>query len=72
MKMAEHKKEWPIPRLQIKRGDLTISNVLEVAPGPERDAMVRTWCATVWNACGNVRETILGLARANAFPGAIE
>jgi hypothetical protein len=46
--MAE--KNWPTFVLPKERGDITVSNVLAVPAGPERDQMIKNWCLSVWDA----------------------
>ncbi|MDE2026029.1 MAG: hypothetical protein KGJ07_06040 [Patescibacteria group bacterium] len=48
--MAKKKREWPKFDLPQKRGDITVMDVLNVSPGPERDDVIRKWCKSVWEA----------------------
>jgi hypothetical protein len=59
--MAKNKKTWPSIILPADRGNVHIADVLATMPGMERDAMIRTWCASVWAAYQNNRETIINL-----------
>jgi hypothetical protein len=61
IKMAEDKKQWPKITLPEKRGDIDVSDVLAVSPGPERDKMIKKWCESVWNAFKNNRPAIIDL-----------
>lgn len=61
MKMAKNKRQWPKFALPIKRGDINVSYVLAISPGPERDKMIRKWCETVWDAFKDNRPTIINL-----------
>lgn len=49
-KMASDKISWPQHPLPIERGVVTAGDVLDAAPGAERDGMIRQWCASVWQA----------------------
>jgi hypothetical protein len=62
MKMAEHKKAWPRQALPTTRGDITVTDVLNTAPGPARDRMIKTWCGSVWDAYKDWHPTIAALA----------
>jgi len=49
-----------LPRIMLpeKRGDITVLTVLDVPPGPERDDMIKRWCASVWEAYADVGDAI--------------
>jgi hypothetical protein len=59
--LAGVKQEWPAFPLPEKRGAITALDVLEAPPGPERDAMIRRWCASVWEAYSGSREIVARL-----------
>ncbi|HSR39260.1 MAG TPA: DUF5946 family protein, partial [Phnomibacter sp.] len=40
------------------RGNITIADVLQADPGPARDAMIRQWCQSTWQACTPCHEAI--------------
>lgn len=63
MALAKQRKEWPRPEMPRDRGAVVIADVLAPAPGPERDAMIRNWCVSVWGACKETRPLIAGLVR---------
>jgi hypothetical protein len=48
--LAAHRKNWPRFDLPVARGDETVSDVMRVPAGPDRDAMIDQWCASVWAA----------------------
>lgn len=50
MALAHEKHEWPTFALPADRGAYTAVHVLEAPPGPERDAAIDRWCASVWDA----------------------
>jgi|SRR5579863_373522 len=62
MRMARYRREWPRTSLPAERGSIAIADVLAAAPGAERDAMIRNWCASVWEAWRESRPQIAALA----------
>ena len=48
--LARHKRTWPAFPLPQHRGDITIKDVLDAPPGPERNEMIHQWAASVWQA----------------------
>jgi hypothetical protein len=62
--LARRRKQWPSFRLPESRGGITVREVMNVAPGPERDAMIRRWCASVWEAYHQSRQEVVNLLRA--------
>jgi hypothetical protein len=58
MTMSENKKVWPVIKLPVQRGDITISEVLSTTPGTERDLMIKRWCISVWHAFGESHKAI--------------
>jgi hypothetical protein len=61
MQLARHRKQWPRLPLPVSRGDITISDVLAVAPGELRDAAIHRWCVSVWAAWSHCRPQIVEL-----------
>lgn len=64
MRMARHHKAWPqlsIPKIQASIG---VADVVATAPGAARDAMIRNWCAAVWEIWQESRPQIVALTRA--------
>jgi hypothetical protein len=57
------RESWFRPELPVDRGSIVIADVLAAPPGPRRDAMIRQWCASVWQACRNTRPQIAELAK---------
>ena len=45
------------------RGEITIHDVVAVAPGPERDRAIDDWCASVWQAWSGSHERVVALLR---------
>lgn len=50
MQMAKNKKNWPNFKLPVKRGEITIVDVLQAPAGESRDEMIKKWCISVWEA----------------------
>ena len=48
--LGQKKGLWPAFPLPKERGVLTAKDVMGAEPGPERDAAIDQWCASVWNA----------------------
>jgi hypothetical protein len=64
MRLARRRKQWP--RLSLPsgpRGDVTVSTVLAAPPGPARDEMIRSWCASVWQTWQASRPRIVDLLK---------
>ena len=61
MTLARHKREWPKFELPETRGEITVADVLSEEAGAMRDAKIREWCASVWQAYGGSRKQVLDL-----------
>lgn len=61
MALARHKREWPKFDLPESRGEITVGDVLREPAGPMRDAKIREWCASVWEAYSGSRQQVLDL-----------
>jgi hypothetical protein len=61
MKMANKRKAWPRITLPAYRGSITVSDVVAVPPGNQRDTMIHQWCRSVWEACRDVHNDIITL-----------
>jgi Family of unknown function (DUF5946) len=59
MQMAKKKKEYPSIILPQSRGNITVSDVINIPPGPGRDEMIQQWCLSVWSAFANQQEKII-------------
>lgn len=57
--LTKKKKEWPAFKLPKQRGDITVSDVLNIMPGEMRDAMIHRWCASVWQAYSDSHEQVV-------------
>lgn len=63
MRMARHRKEWPRLPVPKTQASITVADVVAATPGPERDGMIRQWCAAVWNIWQECRPQIVALAK---------
>jgi len=58
MHIAKNKQSWPKLALPDSRGEVTITDVVQCAPGPERDQKIKDWCRSVWEAYRTVQNEI--------------
>jgi len=63
MRLAQKKRQWPAFTLPHNRGAITVTDVIAVAEGAERDRMIHEWCASVWDAFRGNREIVMNLVR---------
>jgi len=63
MQLAKRRKDWVRPQLPKERGSVTIADVVGAPRGKQRDALIREWCASVWNAWREDRGQIVALVR---------
>ncbi|HUA82913.1 MAG TPA: DUF5946 family protein [Bryobacteraceae bacterium] len=56
MMLGRVKREWPNFDAPRERAALTVRNVLDAEPGESRDAMLRNWCAAVWESWSHAHE----------------
>jgi hypothetical protein len=61
IRLAQRRRQWPLFDIPATGGDLTIRDVLAVAPGPERDRAIDEWCASVWTAWSGSHERVVAL-----------
>ena len=59
--LARHKEMWPLLILPRERGSMTARQVLAVPPGTQRDHAIDAWCAAVWDAFRESRQTVADL-----------
>jgi hypothetical protein len=50
MQLAKNRRAWPTFKLPQRRGAITVSEVVAMPAGVERDVMIRRWCVSVWDA----------------------
>jgi hypothetical protein len=65
MRLGRRRQTWPTWALPAERGTIRPEDVMAAPPGPERDAAIDAWCASVWSAYANHRSAIEDLLRAN-------
>lgn len=65
LQLSKNKKNLPPIRLPEQRGEITVQEVLNASPGPERDAAIKDWCVSVWDAYRNVKSAIAGYCDVN-------
>jgi hypothetical protein len=63
MQLARRRKQWLMPSMPVDRGAIGIADVLAVAPGPARDAMIRGWCESAWGPWKDSRQQIVALVK---------
>jgi hypothetical protein len=61
MQLAKKRKAWPRFSPPDHEGDITVAAVLDASPGKARDEMIRVWCVSVWEACGESRQQVRDL-----------
>jgi hypothetical protein len=61
MQMARKRKTWPKFTLPEQKGNITVSDVMNVPPGIQRDEMIQKWCASVWEAWKDCRNQVLAI-----------
>lgn len=62
MQLARVRRPWQPIVLPPDRGEVTVHHVLAAPPGPERDAAIERWSASVWKACISCRSLVADLA----------
>ena len=61
MLLAKRKREWPSFALPRDRGVMTPSDVIAAPAGPDRDAAIDAWCASVWEAFRDSHQAVADL-----------
>lgn len=69
MRLGREKHAWPAFVLPDYRGAMTAMDVVAVPPGPERDRAIDTWCASVWGAFGDSRQSVADLLKRHGIVG---
>lgn len=59
--LGRRRRAWPRFRLPASRGSITAVDVMAAPRGEERDRAIDAWCASVWGAFRDARETIVSL-----------
>ncbi len=63
MQLARKKQQWPAFVLPVNRGSMTAFDVMAAPAGPQRDAAIHAWCASVWEAFAQNRQAAVDLLR---------
>ena len=63
MQLAGRRKQWSMPALSPDRGTIGIADVLAVAPGTARDAMIHRWCVSEWASWKDSHQQIVDLLK---------
>ena len=63
MELAKDKTDFPPLTPPPSRGSITVDEVLAALPGPQRDAKILEWCASVWAAYAASQATIAAYCR---------
>jgi hypothetical protein len=61
MALARRRQAWPKFQLPELREKITVSDVLLEPAGPTRDAKIREWCASVWEAYSQSQQRVRDL-----------
>jgi hypothetical protein len=61
--LARRRKQWPRFGIPEHRGAITVRDVMDKPPGPERDQMIRTWAESVWQAYNAQRDGVIDLLK---------
>lgn len=59
MRLSRNKTTFPKIILPDQKGDISIHDVLNAPPGEKRDAMIKSWCKSIWNAYASNRDNII-------------
>jgi Family of unknown function (DUF5946) len=63
MQLAKMRKHWLTFQAPAQKGAVSVFDVLAAPPGQARDAMIRRWCAAVWDAWKESQQPIRDLAK---------
>lgn len=69
MRMARRRRSWPQLPLPKTQASIRVADVVAAEPGAVRDAMIRKWCATVWETWQESRPQIAALTKSELDVG---
>jgi hypothetical protein len=69
MRMARRRRSWPPVPLPKTQASIRVADVVAAEPGAARDAMIRKWCATVWETWQESRPQIAALTKSELDVG---
>jgi hypothetical protein len=64
MQLAKARKPWPRFTPPRTPGAITVADVVAAPPGKERDAMIRRWCLSAWEAWAESHDRVRALVKA--------
>ncbi len=67
VKLAKHRKEWPMFDLPKYKGDIGIFDVIAAPKGHERDETIRKWSASVWKAYSKSHKEVSYLVQTELY-----
>lgn len=67
VKLAKHRKKWPMFDLPKCRGNIRISDVIATPEGPERDEAICKWSASVWEAYSESHKEVADLVETELY-----
>ncbi|MEO7190332.1 MAG: DUF5946 family protein [Vicinamibacterales bacterium] len=65
--LARRKRDWPAIALPEHRGEITAADVMSAPAGPQRDAAITRWCASVWAQFAGSRDVVVRLLQDDAI-----
>lgn len=69
IELGRSKRPWPRLPLPSERGAMTAADVMAFPEGPERDRAIDDWCASVWSAFAESRQSIIDLLAQHRIAG---
>ena len=63
MQMAKHRRSWPSLPLPQGSPSVTVLDVMQAPPGPQRDARILDLAAGTWTCCTAARPAVVELAQ---------
>lgn len=67
MLLAKNSKQWPSFDLPEHRGAITVSDVINIPPGSDRDEMIHKWCASVWEVYNKSHKKVADLTQTELY-----
>jgi len=67
MALARPGRDWPAFPPPPERGSFTARHVMAAPAGPARDRAIDEWCASVWEAWHDRRESVIALLEEHGF-----
>jgi len=67
VKLAKHRKRWPMFDIPKYRGNNTIYDVIAAPKGSKRDEMIHKWCVSVWEAYSKSHKKVTDLVQTELY-----